>query len=168
MPNYRRAFVPGGTYFFTVVTAGREPWLGTEAGREILARAMRDVRARQPFRTHAIVVLPDHLHCVWTLPPHDCDFSNRWKAIKQRCSLQVRRQRLVFGDAVWQRRFWEHLICDDADLERHIDYIHYNPVKHGWVDHPRDWPATSFRQHVEQGWYPADWGGPEVSFEAAE
>jgi putative transposase len=169
MPEFRRWYVPGGTYFFTVVTQDRLPVLqGPEAVR-MLGRVMRKVRRRYPFQTPAIVVLPDHLHCVWTLPQGDADFSGRWRRIKRafsdqwvsaggpealRSASRVRR-----GEhGVWQRRFWEHQIRDEGDLERHMDYVHYNPVKHGHAARPADWPWSSFPRHVRLGQYPPDWG----------
>ncbi len=129
MPNYRRARVAGGTYFFTVVAGGRQPVLITEPVRRALREAIARVRAAQPFRVDAWVLLPDHIHCLWTLPPDDADFSSRWSAIKRLTS-----QAVAAGDAgrksgLWQERFWEHLIRDDADFARHADYIHWNPVK---------------------------------------
>lgn len=167
MSNYRRMFVPGGTYFFTVVTANRSPWLGDDRARRILAESMRAVRDRRPFTTNAIVVLPDHLHCIWTLPPGDSEFALRWKAIKQRCALGLRREGLVKGPA-WQKHYWEHLIRDEADFCRHFDYIHYNPVKHGLCEAPAEWRARSFHRCVDQGIYPLDWGGPVEEFEVPE
>ena len=159
MADYRRLYVPGGTYFFTLVTRDRKPWLGTDAGRRIFTDALRAVREQEPFRTRAMVVLPDHLHCIWTLPPGDSDFPSRWKSIKQRCSKRLKHSGLLEGGA-WQRHYWEHLIRDEADLRAHVDYIHYNPVKHGLVDAPADWGASTFHRHVAKGIYPVDWGGP--------
>jgi putative transposase len=133
---------------------------------------MRRVRAKSPFRTLAIVVLPDHLHCVWSLPRDDSDFSGRWRWIKgaftehwlsaggtEAATSVSRIRRGEHG--VWQRRFWEHQIQDEVDLERHVDYIHYNPVKHGYVARPSDWPWSSFSRHVRLGQYAADWGSTE-------
>ena len=156
MADYRRIYVPGGTYFFTLVTRDRMPWLADDTGRAILGDAMRLVRARRPFRTRAIVVLPDHLHCMWTLPPDDPDFSGRWKSIKQRCTAGLKRARQFPGGA-WQRHFWEHLIRDEEDFRRHVEYIHYNPVKHGLCEQPRDWAASSFHRYVAVGAYRSDW-----------
>jgi putative transposase len=122
------------------------------------------------------VVLPDHLHCVWTLPPGDADFSNRWKAIKIRFVQAIpdteRRSavRAACGErAIWQRRFWEHAIRDETDYARHVDYVHFNPVKHGHVQRVADWPYSSFRRWVAAGRYPPDWcGGDDDAFEAGE
>lgn len=167
MADYRRLFVPGGTYFFTLVTADRRPWLASATGRRVLGDAMRAVRARRPFRTVAIVVLPDHLHCIWTLPRGDADFPGRWKSIKQRCTSGLARAGLGHG-AAWQRHYWEHLIRDRTDLRRHLDYIHYNPVGHGLCDSPAEWAHSSFARYVAAGVYHADWGGPAEAFEVPE
>ena len=160
MPQYVRAFVPGGTYFFTVTVFDRSRPLLTahiDDLREVFAAARR----RRPFVIDAIVVLPDHLHCVWTLPDGDADFPARWHDIKARRiprdeSLSARR--LAKGErGIWQRRYWEHLIRDERDFERHVDYIHYNPVKHGHAPRAADWPHSSFRRYVRRGVYPPDW-----------
>jgi putative transposase len=167
MADYQRLFVPGGTYFFTVVTAYRKPWLTTDAGRTALGQAMRDVRGDQPFETVAFVLLPDHLHAIWVLPDNDADFSRRWRRIKQRTSIGLRKVP-GFTGPFWQARFWEHWVRDEEDLQQHIDYIHYNPVKHGWVSSPVDWQASTFHRFVAEGLYAADWGGPVDMIEVPE
>ena len=167
MSRYRRFFVPGGTYFFTLVTAGRRPWLGTRAGRLALGQAMRAVRADQPFETIAIVALPDHLHAVWKLPEGDADFPRRWRRIKQRTTRRLRRDADLQGP-IWQSRFWEHWIRDEEDLRRHVEYVHYNPVRHGLVDTPADWAASSFHRFVREGVHPAAWDGPTDPIEVPE
>jgi putative transposase len=168
MSLYRRYFVPGGTYFFTVVAYGRVALFQSPSAREILGRALRRCLAKYPFEMIAIVLLPEHLHTVWALPPGDADYSRRWSWTKS----EFTKEWLVTGGAnvqpraasregrrsVWQRRFWEHTIRDEADLEAHVDYIHYNPVKHGLVSRVRDWPWSSFHQWVERGHYSIDWG----------
>jgi putative transposase len=169
MPNYRRAFVPGASYFFTVVTEGRAPILTRPPAPDLLRRSIRTCLDRWPFVIDAFVLLPDHVHSIWTLPPGDSDYSRRWSWIKRsfakgwlarggegRRISPSRREDKRFG--VWQRRFWEHVLRDEADFERHHDYIHFNPVKHGIVDHPRDWPYSSFHRAVRRGDYPEDWG----------
>jgi len=164
MPNYRRAIVRGGVFFFTVVLADRSSNLLIEE-IDRLRKAYRTVHERRPFETIAICVLPDHIHAVWALPEDDPDFSTRWNLIKAgfsrgldaRPRSQSKTSRREKG--VWQRRYWEHTIRDDADLERHIDYIHFNPVKHGHVTRVADWPHTSFHRFVERGLLPPDWGG---------
>lgn len=150
MPNDVRARVPGGTYFFTVVSAGRRPILTEAATRHALRGAVVFTRERWPFSVDALVLLPDHLHCVWTLPAGDADFSRRWSTIK-RLSTQALRAPL------WQPRFWEHAIRDDHDLQRHLDYVHGNPVKHGHAARARDCPYSSFHRYVKQGAYHQDW-----------
>lgn len=154
--RYRRLRVPGGTWFFTVVTDRRQPVLCRTEVLAILGSVLREERQRRPFRIPATVVLPDHLHCLWTLPEGDSDFPLRWRRIKGETA---RRVALVTGDRrLWQARYWEHLIRDDADFGRHVDYIHFNPVKHGLVGHPADWPHSSFARWVARGAYPAEWG----------
>ena len=164
MPNYRRNRVPGGTYFFTVNLLHRKSALLTEH-IAALRQAVRVVRQRQPFHIDAWVVLPDHMHAIWTLPPGDAEYSHRWRAIKKAFSKSipnleyrslVRIKRHERG--IWQRRFWEHTIVDEADYSAHMDYIHYNPVKHGWAQTVAEWPFSSFHRLVELGVYTADWG----------
>jgi putative transposase len=163
MPNYIRAYVPGGSYFFTVVLLERHRRLLTEHV-DALRTALISVRRQRPFRIDAMVVLPDHLHCIWTLPPDDADYSTRWRLIKASFArtiapgepLSDRRQRK--GErGVWQRRFWEHALRDQRDFNNHCDYIHYNPVKHGHVERVADWPHSSFQRFVADGVYPPDW-----------
>jgi len=159
MSDYRRAYVPGGRYFFTLVTWRRRPVFGRHAAIEALRNAIRTVKHSRPFGVDGIVILPDHLHCILQLPEGDTDFSGRWREIKKACSRRIapasdhRRERRV-----WQRRFWEHAIRSRDDWRRHMDYIHYNPVRHGFVAHPAEWPWSSFRKCVERGWYAPDWG----------
>jgi len=173
MPEFRRYFVPGATYFFTVVTAGRAAVFQCDRARTLLGNVMREVFKQRVFETVAIVLLPDHLHTLWRLPNGDADYPNRWKTIKARFTsewlrsggdeVQVgegyRRQR---RRGVWQPRFMEHTIRDEEDLLNHVDYIHYNPVKHGHVGCPKDWPWSSFHRYVESGDYPKDWGCAEL------
>ena len=162
MSDYRRWLVPGATYFFTVVTYQRRLILGSEEAVRLLSDVMREVRKNLPFHTIAMVVLPDHIHCVWSLPPDDLDFSTRWKKIKREFTVHWvalnERQPLVSSSrrfkgerGVWQRRFWEHLVRDEADLEHCCDYIHYNPVKHGYAASPGDWPWSTFARFCSVG-----------------
>ncbi|MEX2185462.1 MAG: transposase [Pirellulales bacterium] len=169
MKAYRRWFVSGGTYFFTLVTQGRRPLLCNEVARTILGDVFRECRSQRPFETVATVLLPDHFHAVWSLPPGDDDYSTRWAWIKKEftkrwlaaggCEAPIgehRKRRRRRG--VWQPRFWEHAIRDETDLERHVDYVHYNPVKHGLVAAPADWPWSTFHRFVAIGTYDAGWG----------
>jgi putative transposase len=169
MPEYRRWYQPGGTFFFTVVTYERWPLFQNPSARSLLGSVMRSVSQESPVQTLAIVLLWDHLHCVWVLPHGDLDFSGRWQAIKSRFSTawvehggserQVTPSQKARGHrGLWQRRFWEHQVRDEGDLEHCCDYIHYNPVKHGYVSRPWDWPWSSFRRFVKEGHYPQDWG----------
>lgn len=165
MPDYRRNRIPGGTYFFTVNLLDRRRRLLVEHV-EALRAAVRNVRNRQPFHIDAWVVLPEHLHCLWTLPPGDADYSRRWKAIKTAFAKAVQREeslsavrRARHERGIWQRRFWEHTIRDERDYAAHMDYIHFNPVRHGWVERVVDWPYSSFHRLVRAGFYSLDWGG---------
>jgi len=166
--RYRRNFVPGGCFFFTVVTGGRRAILTRADSIDLLRAAFRSVRRIRPFRTDAIVVLPDHLHCIWTLPAGDGDFATRWRLIKtwytRRCDAALRAPlgagRAARGEqGIWQRRYWEHTVRDAEDFVRHVEYIHYNPVKHGYARTPLDWPYSSFHRYVRAGVYPLQWAG---------
>ena len=163
MTAYRRNVVPGATYFFTVNLADRRLALLT-GNAEYLRAAFRATWLRHPFTINAIVVLPDHLHAIWTLPEGDHDFAVRWSSIKANFSRglplgepvsQSRQRRRERG--IWQRRYWEHTIRDEDDFVRHVDYIHFNPVKHGYVERVADWPYSSFHRMVRLGMYPANW-----------
>ena len=159
--HYRRFYSAGGCYFFTVVAAGRRPIFSAPEAVAALRCAFARVRTKHPFDIDAAVILPDHLHCIWTLPAGDADFSTRWRLIKSQFSRHSGIER-----PVWQPRFWEHCIRSEQDLARHIDYIHYNPVKHGYVAKPAEWPYSSFARFVSQGAYSDDWGAsaaPEFS-----
>jgi putative transposase len=171
MPRYIRAAVPGATYFFTVTLADRESDLLV---REIerLRRAYAGVQRRLPFETVAVCVLPDHLHAIWRLPEGDSAYAIRWQQIKRSFSLGLDNRALVTSSqhgkrerGIWQRRYWEHLIRDDDDLARHVDYIHFNPVKHGHVRRVADWPYSSFHRWVKDGRLPAAWGLAESAGE---
>jgi putative transposase len=165
MPNYRRAHAPGGCWFFTVTLFDRRSSLLTDQ-IDVLREATRRTQARYPFHIDAFVVLPDHIHAVWTLPPDDTNFSTRWRLIKLHFAkatpktehLNATRQRR--GErGIWQRRFWEHLIRSDEDYSRHIEYCYINPMKHGLVGRVQDWPYSSFHRDVKDGIFPEDWAG---------
>lgn len=167
MSNYRRA-KDGNTYFFTVVTFNRQPILCMEPSRECLRNVIIDVRTDTPFVIEAWVLLPDHMHCIWRLPEGDTDYSLRWARIKAKFTKRSRAwldeevstpSRLKHRDGtVWQRRYWEHMIRGDEDYKNHCDYIHYNPVKHGLVSAPKEWPYSTFHRFVRENLYPHDWG----------
>lgn len=162
MSNYRRLYIPGGSYFFTVVTHERQRLFDSVQRVKELRQAFRYVKTRRPFTIVAAVVLPDHLHCVWQLPDDDCDFSTRWQMIKTVFSRHLPSPVGKGGaKTVWQPRFWEHAIRDEEDFRRHLDYIHYNPVKHGLVATPAAWPYSSFRKFVGMHWYDVEWGATE-------
>ena len=164
MVNYRRNRLPGGTYFFTVTLRDRTSRRLVEQMVE-LRSALRQVKRELPFHIDAMVVMPEHLHAVWTLPPGDDDYAGRWRLIKSRFTralirtgVGLRRNEKGVYD-LWQRRYWEHTVRDETDLERHVDYIHYNPVKHGHVKRVCDWPYSTFHRYVKAGVYPLDWAG---------
>ena len=175
MPEYRRNLVAGGCFFFTVNLLDRRSDL-LVAQVDVLRDAVRQARLRAPFTIDAWVVLPDHMHCLWTLPEGDADFPGRWWAIKTAFSKalpgvgapsDVMAQRGERG--IWQRRYWEHTIRDAGDYAVHMDYAHFNPVKHGYVSHAADWPYSSFRRCVAAGLYPSGWsGGAGEPVEAGE
>ena len=154
--QYRRAHIPGGSFFFTVVTHQRCPWLAEPDMVKTLGDVMRRVRTERPFETLAMVVMPDHLHCIWRLPPADADFSTRWLLIKQHMTHRLAGR--IGVRTLWQPRFWEHALRDEADLETHTHYIHFNPVKHGLVQQVAQWPYSTFHRFVKSGVYLPDWG----------
>ena len=165
MTNYRRNFVGGGSFFFTVNLAERRLRLLIDHV-DLLRRSFRYVRRRHSFRIEAVVVLPDHLQAIWTLPEGDADFALRWRLIKSAFSRglpageRISESRKSKGErGIWQRRYWEHTLSDEADFARHADYIHFNPMKHGHVSRVRDWPYSSFHRMVRLGVYPRDWAG---------
>ncbi|MFO0848151.1 MAG: transposase [Gemmataceae bacterium] len=177
MPNYRRNYVPGGTYFFTLVTYRRRPFLTTPLARDCLRVAIGQEQAVRPFDLFAIVLLPDHLHAVWTLPDGDANYSTRWSRIKERFTRAYtgmdqsgatpeRRRHGRRERAVWQPRFWEHTVRGEDDLTRCLDYLHYNPVKHGLADRVADYPWSTFARFVRLGEYEPGWGAgfvcPEI------
>ncbi len=172
MPNYRRLRIQGGTFFFTVVTYRRQHILLDEPIRLALRSAVTKVRKTLPFHNDAWVLLPDHMHCIWTLPHNDNDYPLRWALIKQEVTrvyreacgevgqLSLSRQKRR-ESSLWQRRFWEHQIRDETDFARHVDYIHWNPVKHGLVVRVREWQYSTFHRYVKEGIYSPEWGVTE-------
>ncbi len=165
MTGYRRNFVSGGSYFFTVNLADRRARLLTDH-IGLLRSAFRETRARHSFAIDAIVILPDHLHAMWTLPDGDHDFATRWRLIKSVFSRALPKTETISASraskaerGIWQRRFWEHTLRDERDSERQVDYIHFNPVKHGHVKRVADWPFSSFHRMVRLGIYAEDWAG---------
>ena len=166
MTDYRRANVPGACWFFTVNLAERKNNSLLTENIELLRDAIRYVRRRHPFMIDAMVILPDHIHAVWTLPEGDADFGRRWGLLKSYFSRRLpksermsksRQSRGELG--VWQRRFWEYLIRDDRDYATHMDYVHINPLKHGLVESVAEWPYSTFHRLVKRGVYLDDWAG---------
>jgi putative transposase len=173
MTDYRRWRVAGGTYFFTLVTDGRRPLLTSALARRSLRNAIRSVRQRRPFQIDAIVLLPEHLHAIWTLPPGDFDYATRWQLVKRHFTKSYlaaggeenfrsasRESKSERG--VWQRRYFEHTCRDESDLKRCADYLHINPLKHGVVSRVIDWPWSSFHRYVRLGEYDPSWGNANV------
>jgi putative transposase len=165
MTNYRRYRVEGGTYFFTVNLADRSQRLLVEHIGELRA-AFKEVMVAHPFTIEAVVILPDHLHTIWTLPEGDHDFSLRWRQIKAAFSRVLEKDENISESrtkkqerGIWQRRFWEHAIRDINDFERHVNYIHYNPVKHGYVQQVAQWPYSSFHRYVRLDYLSINWAG---------
>ena len=165
--EYRRVQTKGGTYFFTLITYARRKIFAHEENMDLLRAAFKSVMSKHPLRIDAFVLLPDHLHCMWTLPKDDFDFSKRWRLIKgyfsRECDSEYKNEpstsrQVKKEQAVWQRRFWEHQIRDDRDFKAHCDYIHYNPIKHGLVKAPGDWKYSTFHRFVKDGLYDLDWG----------
>ncbi|WP_283147693.1 REP-associated tyrosine transposase [Silvimonas soli] len=168
MSNYLRTQIPGGTYFFTVVTEQRRPILTNADVRKALHVAIVETRRTRPFRIDGWVLLPDHLHCIWTLPDGDADFSTRWKKIKRDVSVACAesylqhdllnpRRRTKGHSTLWQHRFWEHAIANEQEFKSYLDYLHWNPMKHGLITRILDWPWSSFHRYMQQGVYSADW-----------
>jgi putative transposase len=174
MSSYRRVFIPGGCYFFTVNLLDRRGnLLVTQI--QYLRHAVRQVRVRRPFQIDAWVILPDHLHCVWTLPPDDADYATRWKEIKALFSRSlpktetVSKARAQQGErGIWQHRYWEHAIRNERDHVSHIDYCYINPFKHGLVEKVRDWPYSTFHRDVKKGIYSENWACESPDIEAGE
>ncbi len=169
MSNYRRSHIPGATYFITQVTYQREPWLYSDIGRAALRKAIVHVRKNYPFYIDAFVLLPEHFHCLWTLPEGDSNLSIRMLLIKRfvtkyyghQLGLDIsisgsRKKRKERN--LWQRRFWEHLIRNEVDFANHCDYIHYNPVRHKLCESPQQWAYSSIHRFMKQNIYPLDWG----------
>ena len=163
--HYRRANTAGGTYFFTVNLADRRSDLLVRH-MEVMRAVTSAVKQAHPFTILAMVVLPEHLHALWRLPKGDIDYPMRWSLIKAGISRRIEKNERISASrqakrerGIWQRRYWEHQIRDEDDLSRHVDYIHYNPVKHGWVSRPVDWPHSTLHSYIERGMVTADWGG---------
>ena len=184
MPDYRRAFVPGGSFFFTVVVNQRQPLFRQPAAIALLGSLLRRCLLRWPFTANAIVLLPEHLHTIWSLPPGDTAYPKRWGWTKKEFShhwlliggheyeISAGRER-ERRRGIWQPRYWEHTLKDEDDFERHFDYVHYNPVKHGHVRRVHEWPHSSFHRYVQQGVYEWNWacftdGQPPLDFSDIE
>lgn len=172
MSNYKRLKSEGGTFFFTVVTNKRQPVFDIPECIKYLRASIKETRRTYPFHVDAWVLLPEHMHCIWTLPDNDSNYSRLWGLIKQGFTKRARGllpdqsislSRIRHREAsVWQRRFWEHEIKNEEDFNNHIDYIHYNPVKHGHVTRVQDWPYSTFHRYVKEGIYPVDWAGDGI------
>ncbi len=169
--RYRRAKIEGGTYFFTVITEGRQPIFKDASAVALFETGLSRIRERHPFEVDAYVILPEHIHMLWTLPAGDADYSKRWRLIKEAFTKSSVRhdapqrsesRRAKSEQAIWQRRFWEHVIRDESDFCEHVDYIHSNPVRHGLVSAAQDWPHSSFSEWVRCGAYEPHWGSGDM------
>jgi len=165
--DYRRAQISGGTFFFTLVTYQRKKLFEKPKNIHYLRQSFQKIKMSHPFKMNAFVILPDHLHCIWTLPNKDNDFSTRWRLIKsdftRHCLEHYKdipsvSRKHKNEQCIWQRRFWEHAIRNTTDFAQHLDYIHFNPVKHGYANAPSDWQYSSFSYYVDKGIYPMHWG----------
>lgn len=169
--HYRRVYIEGGCYFFTVVTKKRRKIFFDDNVKRLRA-AFKSVMQKRPFVINAAVILPDHLHFIWTLPEHDSDYSTRWRLIKSvftkqypdKFTVQNANRKKKKQQEIWQYRGWEHCLCDELDIQRHIDYIHYNPVKHGLVKRASDWQYSSIHQYIKSGALDEHWGEGEMDF----
>ncbi|WP_047817265.1 REP-associated tyrosine transposase [Rhodopirellula islandica] len=175
MSVFRRMHLPGGTFYFTVVTYQRRPLFQSRLARTCLREALKEQWQSHPFNLFAICLLPNHLHCVWILPRGDSDYSARWQGIKRGFTQRyldrggkelpvTSAERREGRKGIWQPRFWEHTVRDEQDLERCVDYVHWNPRKHDLVSRVRDYPFSSFHRFVEEGLYELDWGGSDPEF----
>lgn len=164
--QYRRLYTHGASYFFTVNLQDRTSDLLIQE-IDLLRDCFRKVKQKHPFEINAIVILPDHIHTIWTIPKNDADYSKRWRLIKYYFSHQLKNQDEYISPSrekkqergIWQRRFWEHKIRNQQDYNNHINYIHYNPIKHGYVQKVKNWRYSSFHKYVELGILDVDWYG---------
>jgi putative transposase len=174
MPNYKRVYIPGGTFFFTVVTYDRRPILTDPISRRLLRQSWLLEKRCRPFDLEAICLMPDYIHFIFRLPEQDSDYSTRISGMKARFTKSFLENKNGYNGmyitklgkgerTVWQHRFWEHMIRDEDDFRRHVDYIHYNPVKHGLVSNVKDWPWSSFHRYVRDGIYTSDWGSDFIA-----
>ena len=157
--RYRRTDIPGASYFFTLVTEQRQNLFIHDENIELLRESFRQIKQKRPFIIEAAVIMPDHLHCIWTLPNNDADYSTRWRLIKtwftkhcdQKYKLPCNNGRMKKQQqAIWQHRYWEHCLKNEEDFERHVDYIHYNPVKHDYVESPSQWKHSSIHRYIKE------------------
>ncbi len=174
MSNYHRNRVAGGTYFFAVNLLERNKTLLVDH-IDKLRRAIAKTRIHKPFHIDGWVILPDHMHCMWTLPKDDDDYSGRWRVIKTTFSKSIpkteyqSKTRIGRNErGIWQRRFWEHTIRNEIDYQNHMDYLHFNPVKHGLVKNVQEWEYSTFHHLVKKGVYPENWGGGNIDIMAGE
>lgn len=175
MPKYIRSYTQGATYFFTLISYNRRKILCEADFLKAFKASIKHIQQHYPFEIIAWVQLPDHLHCIWKMPENDANYSMRWSQIKrlttQACpQYYLTKSELSYSKSkrhergIWQRRFLEHQIRDESDFIRHMDYLHYNPVKHGLVKRVTDWPYSSFHRCVREGFYAEDWGGGSIDF----
>lgn len=175
MSKYIRSYTQGAFYFFTLVSYNRRKIFCNEDFLQAFKNSIRQIQHQYPFEIIAWMQLPDHLHCIWKMPENDADYSMRWSQIKRLTTQACPQYQLSIDElshskvkryekGIWQRRFFEHQIRDEADFVKHMDYLHYNPVKHGLVETVSDWPYSSFHRYVNQGYYAEDWGDSSIDF----
>jgi len=163
LSNYNELYIPGKTYFLTLVTHDRQPILTTESGQTCLQKAWKQQQLVRPFETVALCILPDHLHSIITLD--DADVETRIEKIKAAFAKSYLKTQGIahsIEHPIWQNRFWQHRIRGQRDFSDHLDYLHYNPVRHGLVDQCKEWPYSTFHKFVHNGWYDEDWGEIEL------
>lgn len=175
MSQYIRSYTNGATYFFTLVSYNRRRIFCEDDFLQAFKKSIKQVQQQYPFEIIAWVQLPDHLHCIWKMPENDANYSMRWSQIKRLTTQACPRYHLPIDDlsrskvkrkerGIWQRRFYEHEIKDEADFIKYMDYLHYNPFKHGLVGKVSEWPYSSFHRYVKQGLYMEDWGNNSMDF----
>ena len=175
MPKYIRSYKKGAFYFFTLISYNRRKIFCEEDFLVVFKNSIRLVQQQYPFEIIAWVQLPDHIHCIWQMPENDADYSMRWSQIKRLTTQACPHYHLTTDElnlsevkrnerGIWQRRFLEHQIRNESDFIKHMDYIHYNPIKHGLVERVTDWEYSSFHRCVRQGFYSEDWGGGSIDF----
>ncbi|MBU4352864.1 MAG: transposase [Nanoarchaeota archaeon] len=162
MPNFRRYYIPDAIVFITGVTRKRQHFLRAESDVNLLFETLRNVQLIHPFRLLAYVLLPDHFHWLMRVVSESGNFSEVMQSIKRNFTLNYKHAHHINTTLnIWQPRFWDHVIRNEHDLEKHFDYVHWNPVKHGYVRYPEDWPHSTYAHWLKLGYYGPEWGRGE-------